>query len=122
MLKLSAQPEKIETGGSGEAACRQFQFFSGWADSFNILCQYHGFMKLPEKFQSFQKTCHKTCPFLLSVSVKLCDNKIKKWNQFLYETVLLLDFRHEANGKESTSLQQTFNFTLYLDKFQNKSQ
>ena len=79
-------------------------------------------MKLPEKFQSFQKTCHKTCPFLLSVSVKLCDNKIKKRNQFLYETVLLLDFRQDANGKESPSLQPTFNFTLYLDKFQNKSQ
>ena len=113
MLKLPAQPEKIETGGRGEAA------------SFNILCQYHGFMKLPEKFQSFQKTCHKTCPFLLSVSVKLCDNKIKKWNQFLYETVLLLDFRLrglvlQGNSKESLSLQPTFNFTLYLDKFEIK--
>ena len=28
---------------------RQFQFFSGRTDSFTILCQYHGFMKLAQK-------------------------------------------------------------------------
>ena len=79
-------------------------------------------MKLAQNSTFDTETCHENAIFIWQFLLKLCDNKIKKRNQFLYETVLLLDFRQDANGKESPSLQPTFNFTLYLDKFQNKSQ
>ena len=64
MLKLSVRPEKIETDGRGKALCRQFQIFPAESDSLNILCQYHGFMKLAQKFQLWYKTATFICQFL----------------------------------------------------------
>ena len=93
MLKLSVRPEKIETAGRGEAACRQFQFFSG------RIWQFQHFMPISR----FHETCPKistltlkltqklSCLFV-SFQVKLCDNKIKQWTRFAYETALLPDF------------------------------
>ena len=79
-------------------------------------------MKLPEKFQSFQKTCHRTCPFLLSVSVKLCNNKINKMKPvFIWNCSFtrFSPYRHflQGNGKESLTLQPTFNSTYKCTNF-----
>ena len=58
------------------AACRQFQFFSGWADSFNILAK-SWFHETARKIQSFQKTATKTALFTVSFS-ETGDKKKKK--------------------------------------------
>ena len=84
--------KKLKLPAAAKPRAGSFNFFPAESDSFNILCQYHGFMKLAQKFQLWYKTVTKL-PFLfVSFQVKLCDNKIKKWTRFGYETVLLADF------------------------------
>ena len=45
-VEIVSLAEKIETGGRGEVKVPPVSIFSGQTDSFNILCQYLGFMKL----------------------------------------------------------------------------
>ena len=71
MLKLSVRPEKIETAGRGEAACRQFQFFSG------RIWQFQHFMPI----WRFHETCPKISTLTLKLSQKLsCLCVSFKWN------------------------------------------
>ena len=63
--KMSGFPLKLSVRPEPRAA--SFNFFPAESDSFNILCQYHGFMKLAQKFQLWHWNCHKNCHFYLSV-------------------------------------------------------
>ena len=50
-----------------EPRAASFNFFPAESDSFNILSQYHGFMKVTEK-SDISKNLPQNFPFLLSVS------------------------------------------------------
>ena len=63
--------------------------FPGQTDSFNILYQYHGFMKLLKNSTFCQKLVTKLAIFICQFKVKLWDNKIKKWTRFFVGTGLL---------------------------------
>ena len=104
MLKLSAQPEKIETGGTQLRRGRQFQFFPVKADSFNILAK-SWFHETGRKNQPFKKMT-----FLLSVSVKLV-TYIKKRNQFPYfNRPVSLRKKNETDGRGEAACRQ-FHFS-----------
>ena len=60
-------PVSLETDIKNDSRGRQFQFFPAESDIFNILSQYHGFMKLTEKSDIY-KNLPQNLPFLLSVS------------------------------------------------------
>ena len=67
MLKLSVRPGKIETGGRGEAACRQFQFFSGRIWQFQHVMPISQFHETCPKFKHFFKKWSQNCHFYSSV-------------------------------------------------------
>ena len=51
-----------------------------------------GFMKIAQNSNFDTETCYKNAIFIRQFQLKLCDNKIKKWTRFAYETGLLDDF------------------------------
>ena len=72
MLKLSVRPGKIETGGRGEAACRQFQFFSGRIWQFQHVMPISQFHETCPKFKHFSKKWSQNCHFYSSVFAWNC--------------------------------------------------
>ena len=83
--------KKLKLTAAAKPRAVSFNFFPAESDSFNILCQYHGFMKLAQNSTFDTETCHKNAIFIRQFQLKLCDNKIKKWTRFAYETGLLDD-------------------------------
>ena len=55
-----------------------FNFFPAESDSFNMLCQYHSFMKLSKVSTFFPKNGHKTVIFIRQFSRETVRNKNKK--------------------------------------------
>ena len=84
--------KKLKLTAAAKPRAVSFNFFPAESDSFNILCQYHCFMKLPKNSTFDTKTVTKNAIFIRQFLLKLCDNKIKKWTRFAYETGLLDDF------------------------------
>ena len=79
--------EKVE-----KPRAASFNFFPPESDSFNILSEYQFHETLPKNLTFFKNLPQNLPFFTVSFQVKPCENKIKKWTQFMYETGLLADF------------------------------
>ena len=87
---------KIETGGRGEAACRQFQFFPAKLTVSTFYANITVSWKCPKISTFCQKLVTKLAIFICQFQVKLWHNKIKKWTRFFLETGLLANFYAKA--------------------------
>ena len=83
---------KIETGGHGEAACRQFQFFPAKLTVSTFYANITVSWNCPKISTFCQKLVTKLAIFICQFQVKLWHNKIKKWTRFFLETGLLANF------------------------------
>ena len=75
--------KKLKLVAAAKPLAASFNFSPAESDSFNMLCQYHSFMKLVQSLNIFSKNGHKTVIFIRQFSRETVRNKNKKMKPVL---------------------------------------